>query len=74
MSGAQTLWDDGQTGAIKVSADMSNVIYSSFLIVNMTCGPFISPRKTKRHRFNVKLHSHKGCSSVRGVWESSSSD
>ncbi len=74
MSGAQTQWDDGQTGAIKVSADISNVIYSSFLIVNMTCGPFISPRKTERHRFNVKLHSHKGCSSVRGVWELSSSD
>ncbi len=41
MSGARTLWDDGQTGAIKiskeeVSADISNMIYSTFRIVNLT--------------------------------------
>jgi len=30
------------------AADMSNVIYPTFLLIYMTCEPLIPPRKTKK--------------------------
>jgi len=39
----------------EVSADISNVIYPTFLLIYMTCEPLIPPKRPKRLRFNMLL-------------------